>query len=93
MTTVDPYPSMVYAHTEVVFSIISQNSGKLTFKELFSIASEKGGMTRVGLYRTIALLTKEGRIKRVKGIGKNGIDYFYHDSNFRKQKIQHREAA
>ena len=67
-------------YVEVVFAAISSNNGRLNFKDLFTLLVEGGNTSRVHLYRAIAQLTKEAKIKRVKGIGKNGIDYFYYDT-------------
>lgn len=67
------------SYVETVFNAISSHNGKLNFKDLFTMLVEGGNTSRVHLYRAIAQLTKDGRIKRVKGIGKNGIDYFYYD--------------
>jgi predicted transcriptional regulator len=77
-------PTSTEAYIETVFSAISKNNGKLNFKDLFTMLVEGGNTSRVHLYRAIAQLTKDGRIKRVKGIGKNGIDYFYYDTRFLK---------
>ncbi len=91
MTAVNQYlPLDIY--TQTVFTIISENSGRLNFKELYAKTAESGSANRVALYRAIAMLTKEGRIKRVKGIGKTGIDYFYHDSSLYRVKVKPRET-
>ena len=93
MTGVNQYAALTDAYTESVFVIINQNSSKLNFKALYSKMAENGSTNRVALYRAIAVLTKEGRIRRVKGIGTTGIDYFYHDSNLCKMKGKPRDTT
>ena len=88
MTAVNQYSAFTDGYTESVFSVINQNTGKLNFKALHAKMTEKGSPNKVVLYRAIAALTKEGRIRRVKGIGANGIDYFYHDSALCKFKVR-----
>lgn len=77
MASLEQYSELTAQYVENVFKTISEGSGTINFKELF--AKVGNGSNRVQLYRAIAFLTKEGRIKRLKGIGKEGIDYFYHD--------------
>ncbi len=93
MTALDQYSAMGDGYMQSVFSIINQNSGKLNFKALYSRMAENGSPNKIALYRAIAVLTKEGRIKRVKGIGINGIDYFYHDSALCKFKARVQGSA
>jgi Fe2+ or Zn2+ uptake regulation protein len=96
MTAVNQYTGAsppTDAYTESVFTIINQNSGRLNFKDLYSKMVENGSSNRVALYRAIATLTKEGKIRRIKGIGKTGIDYFYHDSSLYKLKGKLRETT
>ena len=85
LATIDHLPaSPTESYLTNVFTAISENNGRLNFKDLFTMLVEGGNTSRVQLYRAIAQLTKEGKIKRVKGIGKNGIDYFYYDCRFLK---------
>ena len=88
MTAVDQYSALADGYAQSVFSVINQNSGKLNFKALYAKMAEGGSSNKISLYRAIAALTKEGRIRRVKGIGINGIDYFYHDSALCKFKVR-----
>ena len=92
MTAVNQYTAPSDVYTELVFSVINRNSGKLNFKELYSKLAENGTPNKVALYRAIAVLTKEGRIRRVKGIGTTGIDYFYHDSSLYRIRVKPRET-
>jgi len=68
-----------FLYEEKVFSLISQNSGKLRFVDLLEIAG--GNSHKQVLYKALANLAHKGNIKRLKGIGKKNIEYFYHDSS------------
>ncbi len=57
-----------------VYAIISKRSGKVTSKDLDQMIGNKQDV-RLAITR----LTVQGRIKRVRGFGKRGIEYFYHD--------------
>ena len=59
---------------ETVYSIVSSRSGKITSKDLDQIIGNKQDV-RFAITR----LTVQGRIKRVRGFGKIGIEYFYKD--------------
>ncbi|HXG06543.1 MAG TPA: hypothetical protein VNI77_04365 [Nitrososphaera sp.] len=59
---------------ETVYSIIKSNSGKITSKDLDQLIGNKQDV-RFAITR----LTVQGRIKRVRGFGKVGIEYFYKD--------------
>jgi DNA-binding transcriptional regulator PaaX len=59
---------------ETVYSIIKSKSGKVTSKDLDQIISNKQDV-RFAITR----LTVQGRIKRIRGFGKVGIEYFYKD--------------
>ena len=66
-------------YEEKVLSLISQNSGKVRFVDLLQLAG--GNSHKQVLYKALANLAHQGKIKRLKGIGKKNIEYFYHDSN------------
>ena len=72
---------------EQVYSIIRDNSGKIRTADLDRILGNKQDV-RFAITR----LTIIGRISRKKGLGVNGIEYYYHDthsqilSKFRKMK-------
>ena len=57
-----------------VYAIIRNKSGKVTSKDLDQIIGNKQDV-RLAITR----LTVQGRIKRVRGFGEIGIEYFYKD--------------
>jgi hypothetical protein len=59
---------------ETVYAIIKSKSGKVTSKDLDQLIGKKQDV-RFAITR----LTIQGRIKRVRGFGKVGIEYFYRD--------------
>jgi len=59
---------------ETVYSIIRSKSGKVTSKDLDQLIGNKQDV-RFAITR----LTVQGRIKRMRGFGKVGIEYFYKD--------------
>jgi DNA-binding transcriptional regulator PaaX len=66
---------------ETVYSIIKNRSGEVTSKDLDQIIGNKQDV-RFAITR----LTVQGRIKRVRGFGKVGIEYFYKDISCYQQK-------
>jgi DNA-binding transcriptional regulator PaaX len=66
---------------ETVYSIIKDKSGKVTSKDLDQVVGNKQDV-RFAITR----LTVQGRIKRVRGFGKVGIEYFYKDIATQPQK-------
>jgi hypothetical protein len=66
---------------EMVYTIIRSRSGKLTSKDLDRMIGNKEDV-RLAITR----LTVQGRIKRVRGFGKMGIEYFYKDIAGQPQK-------
>ena len=66
--------SSKYNTVELVYSMIQKHSGELTSKLL----EKEIGNKYVGHY-AITRLTKDGRIKRVRGFGPNRIEFFYLD--------------
>ena len=66
---------------ETVYAIIRSSSGKLTSKDLDQMIGNKQ-YVRLALTR----LTVQGRIKRVRGFGQMGIEYFYKDIAGKPQK-------
>jgi DNA-binding transcriptional regulator PaaX len=70
---------------ETVYSTIRSNSGKVTSKDLDELIGNKQDV-RFAITR----LTVQGRIKRIRGFGKVGIEYFYKDitSEPRKKSVE-----
>ncbi|MDQ3948022.1 MAG: hypothetical protein M3218_02735 [Thermoproteota archaeon] len=64
-----------------VYAIIRNRSGKVTSKDLDQMIGNKQ-YVRLAITR----LTVQGRIKRVRGFGKMGIEYFYKDIDCQQQK-------
>ena len=63
---------------EKVFSMISENNGKLIFTDLFAMVG--GAPYRQVLYKVLMNLAKQQRIARIRGIGKKRIEFYYYDS-------------
>jgi len=61
-----------YDCTELVYSIVRNNSGKVTGKQL-----EREIGNRYEVRYAITRLTKEGRIRRVRGFGVDRVEFFY----------------
>ena len=59
---------------ETVYAIIKSRSGRVTSKDLDTLVGNKQDV-RFAITR----LTVQGRIKRIRGFGKVGIEYFYKD--------------
>ena len=57
---------------ESVYSIIKTRSGKITAKDI-----EKDLGSKYDAHYAILHLTKQGKIKRVKGFGLNRIEFYY----------------
>ncbi len=66
-----------------VYAIIRNRSGKVTSKDLDQMIGNKQDV-RLAITR----LTVQGRIKRVRGFGKMGIEYFYKDIDRQQQKTR-----
>ena len=64
-----------------VYTIIRNKSGRVTSKDLDQIIGNKQ-YVRIAITR----LTVQGKIKRVRGFGKMGIEYFYKDIDRQQQK-------
>ncbi|HET6807494.1 MAG TPA: hypothetical protein VFH28_00380 [Nitrososphaera sp.] len=64
-----------------VYAIIRNRSGKVTSKDLDQMIGNKQ-YVRLAITR----LTVQGRIKRVRGFGKMGIEYFYKDIDHPQQQ-------
>ena len=64
-----------------VYTIIRNRSGKVTSKDLDQIIGNKQDV-RLAITR----LTVQGRIKRVRGFGEIGIEYFYKDIDHQQQQ-------
>ena len=59
---------------ETVYGIIKSRSGKVTSRDLDGLIGNKQDV-RFAITR----LTVQGRIKRIRGFGRVGIEYFYKD--------------
>ena len=66
---------------ETVYSIVRSKSGKVTSKDLDQMIGNKQDV-RFAITR----LTVQGRIKRIRGFGKVGIEYFYKDISSQPQQ-------
>jgi hypothetical protein len=74
---------------ETVYSIVRSRSGKVTSKDLDQMIGNKQDV-RFAITR----LTVQGRIKRVRGFGKVGIEYFYKDlAGLPQQKMRIEQAT
>jgi hypothetical protein len=74
MTSIQLGKNSKYDCTELVYSIIRNNSGKVTGKQL-----EREIGNRYDVRYAITRLTKEGRIKRIRGFGVDRIEFYYLD--------------
>jgi hypothetical protein len=63
---------------EKVFSIISENNGKLIFPDLLKSVGEDP--YKQVLYKALMSLAKQQRIVRIRGIGKKRIEFYYYDT-------------
>ncbi len=70
---------------ETVYATIRSKSGRVTSKDLDHLIGNKQDV-RFAITR----LTVQGRIKRIRGFGKVGIEYFYKDiaSEPRKKTVE-----
>jgi DNA-binding transcriptional regulator PaaX len=74
---------------ETVYSIVRSRSGKVTSKDLDQMIGNKQDV-RFAITR----LTVQGRIKRVRGFGKVGIEYFYKDlAGLPQQKMRMEQST
>jgi hypothetical protein len=73
---------------ETVYSIVKSRSGKVTSKDLDQMIGNKQDV-RFAITR----LTVQGRIKRIRGFGKVGIEYFYKDIASAPQKARAPQAT
>lgn len=75
---------------ETVYAAIRNKSGKVTSKDLDHLIGN-----RQDVRFAITRLTVQGRIKRIRGFGKVGIEYFYKDiaSEQRRPKAVVEEQA
>jgi DNA-binding transcriptional regulator PaaX len=64
-----------------VYAIIRNRSGRVTSKDLDQMIGNKQDV-RLAITR----LTVQGKIKRVRGFGKRGIEYFYKDIDHQQQE-------
>jgi DNA-binding transcriptional regulator PaaX len=73
---------------ETVYSIVKSRSGKVTSKDLDQMIGNKQDV-RFAITR----LTVQGRIKRIRGFGKVGIEYFYKDIASEPQRAKAAQAT
>ena len=60
-----------------VYSIIKSHSGKITTKHL-----EKEIGSKYEVHYALRRLSREGKIKRIRGFGVDRVEYFYEDIAF-----------
>jgi len=65
------------AYEDMIFSLITNNNGKLRFIDLLEVVG--GPPHKNILYKALASLARQGRIERIRGIGKKRIEFFYYD--------------
>jgi hypothetical protein len=70
---------------EAVYGIIRSRSGKVTSRDLDALIGNKQDV-RFAITR----LTVQGRIKRIRGFGRVGIEYYYKDIASEPQNIRPR---
>lgn len=73
---------------ETVYAAIRSKSGKVTSKDLDQLIGSKQDV-RFAITR----LTVQGRIKRIRGFGKVGIEYFYKDIASEQRKRPAEQAV
>jgi hypothetical protein len=71
-----------------VYTIIRNKSGRVTSRDLDQIIGNKQDV-RLAITR----LTVQGKIKRVRGFGKMGIEYFYKDIDRQQQKTSRNKQS
>lgn len=65
------------AYEEMVFSLITNNNGKLRFVDVLELVG--GPPHKNILYKALASLARQGKIERIRGIGKKRIEFYYFD--------------
>jgi len=65
-------------YQEKVFSVISQNNGKLNFADLLGLMG--GAPYKQSLYKVLMNLAKQAKITRIRGLGKKRIEFYYYDT-------------
>ncbi len=73
---------------ETVYAAVRSKSGRVTSKDLDQLIGNKQDV-RFAITR----LTVQGRIKRMRGFGKVGIEYFYKDIASKPRKRTVEQAA
>ncbi len=66
------------AYENMVFSLITKDNGKLRFVDVLELVG--GPIHKNILYKALASLARQGRIERIRGIGKKRIEFYYYDS-------------
>jgi ketosteroid isomerase-like protein len=72
MTSIQLDRSTKYDWTEQVYSIVRNNNGRVTGKQL-----EREVGNKYEVRYAIARLTKEGRIRRIRGFGVDRVVFYY----------------
>jgi predicted transcriptional regulator len=57
-----------------VYAAIRKNSGKVRSADLHRLIGDKEDVRYA-----VSRLTNAGKIKRMRGLGEKGVEYFYHD--------------
>jgi DNA-binding transcriptional regulator PaaX len=73
---------------ETVYAAVRSKSGRVTSKDLDQLIGNKQDV-RFAITR----LTVQGRVKRIRGFGKVGIEYFYKDIASEPRKKTAEQAA
>jgi hypothetical protein len=81
-----PNKDQVGEFEEKVYTIISENNGKLVFADLLSILG--CAQYKKLLYHILSKLTRQGKITRIRGIGKKRIEFYYYDTRKIKKTPQ-----
>jgi hypothetical protein len=87
--TTTPDRTPVQTCEEKLYSIISENNGKLIFSDLLTILG--GPHNKKLLYNVLSKLARQGKVTRIRGIGKQRIEFYYYDT--RKIKKLPKSAA
>lgn len=72
---------------ESVYHLIRSQTGKIRLKDIIEIIG-----SREKAHYAIVWLTRKRKIKRVKGFGEGGIEYFYHDLHQGRARDMKREG-
>jgi hypothetical protein len=73
------------AYEDLLFSLISNNNGKLRFVDVLELVG--GPPHKNILYKALASLARQGKIERIRGIGKKRIEFYYYDKKKLKKSL------